>query len=59
MLENKLQSCIFSHKAEDEIRGWRKLHNVERHNVYSSRNIFKDHKIHYCEMCKAWSTHEK
>jgi hypothetical protein len=30
---------IFGSKREEVIRGWRKFHNEELHNLYSSLNI--------------------
>jgi hypothetical protein len=30
---------IYGHKRDDIIGGWRKLHNKELHNKYSSPNI--------------------
>jgi hypothetical protein len=32
---------IFGIKRNEIIRGWRKLHNEELHNVYSSPNTFR------------------
>jgi hypothetical protein len=40
MFENKVLRRIFGPK--DEVAGgWRKLHNVELHNVYSSPSIIR------------------
>jgi hypothetical protein len=35
MFQNK-QLRILQHKGEEETEGWRKLHNEELHNLYSS-----------------------
>jgi hypothetical protein len=32
---------IFAPKRDEVTGGWRKLHNEELHNVYSSPNIFR------------------
>jgi hypothetical protein len=32
---------IFGPKRDELMRGWRKLHNEELHNLYSSRNIIR------------------
>jgi hypothetical protein len=32
---------IFGQKRDEIIRGWRKLHNEELHNLYSSPNIIR------------------
>jgi hypothetical protein len=41
VLENRVLRRIFGPKR-DEIRGeWRKLHNEELHNLYSSPNILR------------------
>jgi len=39
MLKNKLLKEIFGPKREEVTRGWRKLHNEEPHDLYSSPNI--------------------
>jgi hypothetical protein len=38
--EKKMSRRIFEPKREEVIGGWRKLHNEELHNVYSSPNIW-------------------
>jgi hypothetical protein len=41
VFENRVLRRIFAPKG-NEVRGeWRKLHNGELHNLYSSRNIIK------------------
>ena len=59
MFENKLQGSIFSHKGEEEITGWRKLHNVELHNLYSLRNILRIIKSITVRCARLFSTHER
>jgi hypothetical protein len=39
--ENRVLSRIFGPKRDDEIGEWRKLHNEELHNLYSSPNIIR------------------
>jgi hypothetical protein len=36
--ENRVQREMFAPKR-DELRGWRKLHNEELHNCYSSPSV--------------------
>jgi len=36
MFENRVQSRIFGPKREEVTGGWRKIHNEELHNLYSS-----------------------
>jgi hypothetical protein len=38
VFENRVQRRIFGPKRNEIIGGWRKLHNEEFHNVYSSTN---------------------
>jgi hypothetical protein len=38
MFENRVLRRIFGPKRDDVIGGWRKLHNEELHNLYSSSN---------------------
>jgi hypothetical protein len=39
MYENRVLRRIFGPKNEDVTGEWRKLHNEEFHNLYSSSNI--------------------
>jgi hypothetical protein len=39
--ENRMLRRIFVPKGDEIIGGWRKLHNVEIHNLYSSPNIIR------------------
>jgi hypothetical protein len=38
VFENRVLRRIFRHKKDEIIGGFRKLHNVELHNLYSSPN---------------------
>jgi hypothetical protein len=39
VFENRVLRRIFGRKWDDMVGGWRKLHNEERPNVYSSPNL--------------------
>jgi hypothetical protein len=39
--ENKVLRRIFGPKRDEVTGEWRKLHNVELHNLYSSQNIIR------------------
>jgi hypothetical protein len=39
--ENRFLRSIFGPKRDEVIGEWRKLHNEELHNLYSSQNIIK------------------
>jgi hypothetical protein len=39
VFENRLLRIIFGSKRGGVMRGWRKLHNEELHNLYSSSSI--------------------
>jgi hypothetical protein len=41
VFENRVLRRIFGPKREEERGGWRKLHNEEIHNLYSSPNIIR------------------
>jgi hypothetical protein len=41
VFQNRVLRRIFGLKRDDVMRGWRKLHNEELHNFYSSRNIIR------------------
>jgi hypothetical protein len=39
VFENRVLRRIFGPKRDEVTGGWRKLHNEELHNLYSSRSI--------------------
>jgi hypothetical protein len=39
--ENRVLKGIFGPKKDEMIGGWKKLHNEELHNLYSSPNIIR------------------
>jgi hypothetical protein len=41
VFENKVLRRIFGPKREEVTGDWRKLHNEELHNLYSSPNIIR------------------
>jgi hypothetical protein len=41
VFENTVLRRIFGPKRDEETGGWRKLHNEELHNLYSSPSIMK------------------
>ena len=41
MFQNRLLRRIFGHKRDRVTREWRKLHNEELNDLYSSLNIFR------------------
>jgi hypothetical protein len=41
VFENRVLRRIFGPKRDEEMGDWRKLHNDELHNLYSSPNIIK------------------
>jgi hypothetical protein len=41
VFENRALRCIFEPKRDGVTGGWRKLHNEELHNVYSSSSIIR------------------
>jgi hypothetical protein len=41
MFENRMMRRIFGQKRGVVTGGWRKLHNEELHNLYSSTNIIR------------------
>jgi hypothetical protein len=41
VFENKMLRRIFGLKRDEVMGGWRKLHNEELHNLYSSLNIIR------------------
>jgi hypothetical protein len=41
VFENRMLRRIFRMKTDEVTGGWRKLHNEELHNLYSSPNIIR------------------
>jgi hypothetical protein len=41
VFENRVLRRIFGAKRDEVAGGWRKLHNVELHNLYSSPSIIR------------------
>jgi hypothetical protein len=41
VFENRMLKRVFRPKREEAIGGWRKLHNEELHNLYSSPSIIR------------------
>jgi hypothetical protein len=41
VFENRVFRRLFGPKRDEETGGWRKLHNEELHNLYSSPNIIR------------------
>jgi hypothetical protein len=41
VFESRALRIIFGMKRDEETGGWRKLHNEELHNLYSSPNIIR------------------
>jgi hypothetical protein len=41
MFENRVMRRIFGTKRDEVTGGWRKLHNEELHNLYSSPSIIR------------------
>jgi hypothetical protein len=41
VFENKMLGRIFGPKRDEVTGGWRKLHNEELHDLYSSRSIIR------------------
>jgi hypothetical protein len=41
VFENRILRRIFGPKKDEVTRGWRKLHNKELHNLYSSPSIIR------------------
>jgi hypothetical protein len=41
MSESRVLGRIFGPKGDERMEGWRKLHNEELHNLYSSLSIIR------------------
>jgi hypothetical protein len=44
MFENRVLRRMFGPKRDEVVGGWRKLHNEELHNLYTSPNIIRTFK---------------
>jgi hypothetical protein len=58
VFENRVLRRIFGSKREDD-GSWRKLHNDELHDLYSSPNIvrvIKTRNVSYCKMTACFTT---
>jgi hypothetical protein len=54
VFENRVLKRIFGPKRDEATGGWRKLHNVELHNLYYSPSI-KSYQVKADEMDRACS----
>jgi hypothetical protein len=61
MFENSVLKGIFGYMREEVIRRWRKLHNEDLNNLYSSSSLIRDNKwrsmrrmmcVHARELCE-------
>jgi hypothetical protein len=41
VFENRVQRRIFGPKRKEVMGGWRRLHNEELHNLYTSPNVIR------------------
>jgi hypothetical protein len=55
--ENWVQKRKFGTKREKVVRGWRRLHNEELHNLYASPDVIKGDHIEEDEIGEACSTY--
>jgi hypothetical protein len=47
VFENRVLRRIFGPKWEEVVRGWRRVHNEELHNMYTSPNTIK---VNFCRI---------
>jgi hypothetical protein len=62
VFENRVLRRIFGPKRDEVTGEWRKLHNEELHNLYSSPNIsrqVKSRRMRWAGMWYAWEKREK
>jgi hypothetical protein len=57
VFENRVLRRMFGPKRDEVTGEWRKLHNGEPHNLYSSPDIVKADQIKENEMGRACGTH--
>jgi hypothetical protein len=64
VFENRVLRRIFGPKRDEMTGGWRKLHNEELHNLYSSLNIIRMNKSsrmrwagHVARMGEKWNAY--
>jgi hypothetical protein len=58
VFENRVLRIIFGPERDEVSGDWRKMHNEELHNLYSSPSIIRMIKVKEDEMGRACSTHE-
>jgi hypothetical protein len=56
VFENRVLRRIFGPKKDEVTGGWRKLHNEELHNLYSSPSIIRMIKSRRKRWAGEWST---
>jgi hypothetical protein len=57
VFENRVLRRVFGPKRAGVTGGWRKLHNEELHNLYSSPSIIKiikSRRMRWGDMCHEW-----
>jgi hypothetical protein len=57
VFENRVLKSIFIPKREEVAGGWRRLHNKECHNLYTSPNIIrmiKSRRMRWVEYVAQW-----
>jgi hypothetical protein len=57
VFENRVLRRIFGPKRDEVTGEWRKLHNEELHNLYTSADIIRQIKSRRIEICGACGTH--
>jgi hypothetical protein len=60
VFENRLLRKIFGQKSDELIRGWRKLHNEELHNLFSPDviRVIKSRRIGWAGLVDLWGQEE-